>query len=241
MTTTYRSVYIYLALVIPVSIFAFWKTYFGIIGDLPATTTPSLHVHATLMCLWLIMLVAQAWFIRTKRFRPHRWVGRSSYVIAPLMILSSLITIHGFFNHAPKDETLTQAFRLNELGFGMVLAFAITWGLAIAYRRQAELHIRLIISTAPAIGTAIVWRIFYLWVPGCNTDTAAVIGNGSVLGVLLLVLIVADWRKGVKRSAYWVVTIIQGVAHLGYWTFAKTDGWFAFCQWFTDLPLPGSS
>jgi hypothetical protein len=123
----------------------------------------------------------------------------------------------------------------------MVLAFGITWGLAIVYRRQAELHVRYIISTAFAIATAIVWRIFYFWVPGCNTDTAAVIGNGVVLGLLLLLLIAADWRQGVKRSAFWVVAIVQGTAHVGYWTFARTDGWFAFCLWYTDLPLPGSS
>jgi hypothetical protein len=41
---------------------------------------------------------------------------------------------------------------------------------------------------------------------------------------------------GVKRSAFWVVAIVQGIAHLGYWTFAKTDGWLAFCRWYADLP-----
>ena len=235
----FRNLSIYFALVLPVAIFAFWQTYFGILGNLPDTATPLLHVHAGLMFLWLIMLVSQAWFIRTKRFRPHRWVGRSSYLIAPLIIVSSLVTLHGFFNHTPRDETLGQAFRLNELGFGMVLAFGITWGLAMVYRRQMELHVRYIISTAFAIATAIIWRIFYFWVPGCNTDSAAVIGNGCVLGVLLLLLVIVDWRKGVKRSPYWVVAIVQGIAHLGYWTFAKTEGWFAFCQWYADLPLRG--
>jgi hypothetical protein len=61
-----------------------------------------------------------------------------------------------------------------------------------------------------------------------------------VLTSLLLVLIAADWRMGLKRSPYWVVTIVLSVMHLGYWTFAKTDGWLSFCQWYAALPLRGN-
>jgi hypothetical protein len=241
----FRNVYIGFALVVPVTIFAFWKTYvrtfFRIPGELPESLTPLTHVHAALMFLWLLMLIAQAWFIRTRRFRPHRCVGRSSYVIAPLIILSGLAVLHQAFNRTPpQGVNIQEVFRLDELAFGMVLAFAITWGLAIAFRRQTPLHVRFMISTGFAVATAIIWRVFYFWVPGCDTDQAALIGNGAVLALLLFILIAVDWQKGVKRSPYWVVTIVQGVAHLGYWTFARTEGYFAFCQWFAELPLPVS-
>ena len=73
---SFRNVYIYLALLIPVAVFGFWKTYFKILDNLPENVTPLVHVHALLMFLWLLMLIAQAWFIRTNRFRIHRWVGR---------------------------------------------------------------------------------------------------------------------------------------------------------------------
>ena len=98
---SFRNLYIYFALVLPVAIFAFWKTYFGILNDLPKHITPLLHVHVLLMILWLLMLIAQAWFIRTNRFRPHKWVGRSSYAIAPLIILLFLAVFHEIFNRTP--------------------------------------------------------------------------------------------------------------------------------------------
>ena len=237
----FRNVYIYFALLVPVTIFGFWRTFFAILGNLPDKVTPLTHVHALLMMLWLLMLVVQAWFIRTKRFRPHQWVGRSSYVIAPLVILSGLAALHQEFNRTPpQGVSIEEIFRLDVLAFGMLLAFGITWGLAIVYRRQTPLHVRFMISTAFAVATAIVFRIFYFWVPGCDTDHAAVAGNWAVLSLLLLVLIAMDWRRGVKRSPFWVVTLVLGVMHLGYWTFAKTDGWLAFCQWYADLPSLGS-
>ncbi len=226
----FRNLYICFALLIPVTVFGFWETYFKKLDNLPDYITPLVHVHALLMMLWVLMLIAQAWFIRTKRFRPHRWVGRSSYVIAPLIIVLGLATLHHNFN-----RTLVDA-RQNVFAFGMVLAFGITWGLAIVYRKRTALHVRFMISTAFAIATAIVWRIFYFQVPGWDTNDAATAGNFGVLIFLLLVVIAADWRMGVKRSAFWVVTVLISVMHLGYWTFAKTEGYLSFCQWFADLP-----
>ncbi len=103
---SFRNVYIYLALLIPVTTLGFWKTYFAILDNLPDKITPLIHVHASLMILWLLVLIAQAWFIRTKRFRPHRWVGRSSYVIAPLIILFGLAAAHKVLNYTPEGVTV---------------------------------------------------------------------------------------------------------------------------------------
>ena len=234
----FRNVYIYFALLIPATILGFWKTYFAILDNLPDKITTLLHMHVALMLLWLFILIAQAWFIRTKRFRPHRWVGRCSYVIAPLIILLGLAVLHEALNRTPGGVPIDGPVgsRLSVFGFGQMLAFGIAWGLAIVYRKQTPLHVRFIISSVFAIATAIVFRIFAWWVPGFKgSEEAAAAGNCAVLCGLLLLLIAADWRMGVKRSAYWVVTIVLSVMHLGYWTFAKTDGWLAFCQWFADL------
>jgi hypothetical protein len=239
MITSFRNVYVCFALVLPLAIFAFWKTYFGILGNLPEHITTLLHVHTLLMIIWLLMLIAQAWFIRTKRFRLHRLVGRSSYVVVPVIILTILAVFHEMFNRAP-DSVPPELARLNVLGFGQVLAFGITWGLAIKYRKHTPTHVRFIISSVIAIATAIVFRVFFLWIPGFDSPDHATAGNCVVLSLLLLILIAADWRMGLKRSPYWVVLIALSVMHLGYWTFARTDGWFAFCQWYADLPLRGS-
>jgi hypothetical protein len=33
------------------------------------------------------------------------------------------------------------------------------------------------------------------------------------------------------------VTVVIAVMHVGYFTFTRTDGWFAFVQWYAALPL----
>lgn len=237
--SSFRNLHLYFALLVPATMLGFWKTYFGILDSLPETMTTVTHVHGALMFLWLLMLIAQAWFIRTKRLRLHRAVGRSSYVIAPAIVISGLLALHKSFNQSPEGVPADIA-RLDVLAFAMLMAFAASYTLAIVYRRRTTVHVRFIISTAFAIATAIVFRIFFNWVPGTGTNAAAVVANGCTITLPLLALIALDWRRGMKRSPYWVVTLILVVMHFGYWTFAKTDGWFTFCQWYADLPLGGN-
>ena len=154
-------------------------------------------------------------------------------MIAPPIIVLGLATLHENFNR-PEGLDLVNV-RVNVFGFGQILAFAVTWGLAILYRRRTLLHVRFMISTAFAVSTAIVFRILFSWVTVLGTLDRLAAANWALLTLLLLALIAMDWRKGIKRSPFWVVTILIGIMHIGYWTFAKTDGWLAFCQWFTDL------
>lgn len=231
----FANAYIYLALLIPATLLGFWKTYFAILNDLPEAITPAIHVHALLMVLWLFLLAAQAWFIRTKRFRPHRWIGRSSYVLAPVIVWAGLIAVYEVLNRTPEGVT-PDAARINVFGLFQMLAYAATWGLAITYRKRTQLHLRFMISTAFAIATGIVFRVFIHWVPGFATPDRAAAGNFVVLGMLLGLFIANDRRLGFKRSPFWVVTVILSIMHLGFWTFARTDAWIAFCQWYANLP-----
>ncbi|MHC5064053.1 MAG: hypothetical protein ACYTG5_08770 [Planctomycetota bacterium] len=232
----FRNAPIYLALVIPVTVFAFWKSYFGIFGSLPETMTAVVHIHTGLMFLWLAMLAAQAWFVRSMRFRLHRWVGRSSFVVVPVIILSGLATTHAFFNKPiPVGETEGELRAMDVITLGQLVAFGLTWWLAIVYRRNTPVHVRFIVSTLFAIGNAVVFRVFLFWVPGFATNTAAITANGAVLILILLSLIAMDWRKGLRRSPYWVVTLMLGILHLGYFTFGRSETWLSFCRWFASL------
>ena len=233
----YRNVYIYLALLIPATLLAFWKTYSSGVTFSGRSATPVVHVHAALTALWVLMLIGQAWLVRTKRFRLHRWVGRSSFLIAPIIIWSAAVAVRGTIGR--DAEGIVQGASPQIFGLGQVLVFAVTWGLAILYRKRTALHVRFMVSTVFAMGTAIGFRLarnWLGWVPGLDSIGGLAIGNLVLLTLPLLVLIAVDWRMGMKRSPYWVVTILIALMHLGFPTIARTDAWLAFCLWYADLP-----
>jgi hypothetical protein len=63
----------------------------------------------------------------------------------------------------------------------------------------------------------------------------AAAANGAVLVLMLLALIANDWRIGIRRSPFWLVTITTVVTHIGFFTFTRSDWWMSFVQWFADL------
>ena len=157
-------------------------------------------------------------------------------MIAPAIIVAALLATRDDLVRAAVDGVLQNA-RIEVYAFGQILAFAVCWGLAILYRRRTALHMRYMISTAFAISTAVVARILLGWVPGFVGEfERTTIGIWALLLGLLLVLIALDWRRGMKCSPFWVVTVLIGVMTLGFWTFASGDAWMAFCRWFAGMP-----
>jgi len=241
----YHHLWVVLALLIPTALLGFAKSYFKGLTFSGLSVTTIIHLHAALMVLWILMLIGQAWLIRTRRYRVHRWVGRSSFVIAPLLIIITVVATHETLNRKMPDiTTLDARFEIYDLL--QVLGFGLSWALALVYRKRMPLHVRFMVSTAFAFGSAIVFRIilnWFQWVPGMsvvdnleNIDNVAA-ANGTVLVLILLGLIAMDWRLGIKRSPFWLVTGTTVVIHVGFFTFTKTGWWMALVQCFADLRL----
>ena len=228
------SPFIFLILIVT-AILAFWKSYFGIFNTLPETATFRIHAHASIMLLWLLMLLIQALLIRIKQYKIHKFIGRISFVIVPLLIWTGLVLIHEVFNRNPNNVP-TEVARLNVYSFGQLVAFLITWCLGILYRKRTEIHMRFMISTAFAAGTAIMFRVFFFWIPRFNTIESALIGSWISITLLLLILIISDWKKGIKKSVYWVVTILIALMNISFWRFTNNQFYLSFCEWYRKLP-----
>ena len=77
----------WILLLLGLSVLGFWKPYFSRLGAVQGMA----HLHALMMLAWIGMLVAQPVLVRTRRLAWHRRVGKASYVVVPLMILSALV------------------------------------------------------------------------------------------------------------------------------------------------------
>lgn len=208
-------------------IIGFWKTYFSVFFDGPDRAH---HFHGLAMLAWVLLLINQAWLMRSRKIELHRMTGRLSYVIAPLVVVSGIVVT--FFNIARfEDPMLPRALSIFHLGLYSVLAFAILYGLAMFHRREPQYHARYMIGTAlvflvPGLSRAMAHFVeptglpsltFYqnLWVP---------------LGIGLL-LIVVDWRGGRVRSPFVVFSVIWAI-NLALWhLLPHVPFWRAFTAW----------
>jgi hypothetical protein len=133
-----------------------------------------------------------------------------------------------------------QDARIDIFTWGQVVPFVLAWALALMYRRRTPIHVRYMVSTIIAAGSAILFRLianWFAWLPGMslaenpeNFDNL-VAASGAVMVLMLLGLIAVDWRLGMRRSPFWLVTITTLISYIGYFTFAKSDWWMSFVLW----------
>jgi hypothetical protein len=168
--------------------------------------------------------------VRRGRWRLHRRIGRSSFVYVPLTILSGAVTMRGQMLREPGALSFEVA-RDSAFQHVMLTALGLTWALGIAYRRRPAVHVRSMISTVFAIGSAIFFRIFFFLVPGFDDYDVAAHANFAVMGLVLAAFLAHDWRRGLRRSPYWVITSLLAVEYLFYRGVAPTESWIRDCNW----------
>jgi len=226
---TFRHAGLVLAFLLLCTVAAFWEPYLTSLNDLPEHFGWTLHVHAALMGGWVVLLCVQAWLVRRGGWRLHRFFGRASFVYVPLTIVSGVVTMRGSMLRGPGEVAL-EAARDATFQHMMLASFALTWGLGIAMRRRPELHVRYMISTVFAVGSAVFFRIFFFLVPGYADFDRAAHANFAVMGLLLAALLANDWRLGLRRSPYWVITALLFVQFLAYRLVSDQPWWLGYCN-----------
>jgi hypothetical protein len=214
----------WLAALLMLALLAFWPTYLSIF----ATHDRLTHAHAATATLWMVLLVVQPLAIRQRRYDLHRRLGRLSYLLAPLVLLSILLLAQHRIAHASGPAYPIQTYILY-LQVSLAFAFGLSWVLAIHYRRNAPLHARFMLCTALTLIDPIVIRLLF-WIdptPEWNYQWFTF----GLTDVVLLALIQGERHA---RSGRWVFpamlavfALLQAPALLG-----ATEGaaWQAFAR-----------
>ena len=88
MEKAYKNTGYFMMLIILLVILGFYKTYFSQLPDFNEKITLFHHLHAVIASLWILTLIAQPLLIRYKKYKIHKIIGKITYAIFPLLILS---------------------------------------------------------------------------------------------------------------------------------------------------------
>ena len=124
--------------------------------------TPALptlfHVHGVLFTSWMLLLVAQTSLVASRRTPLHRRLGVVGGVLAVLMTgaaIAMTLDLARRMAVAPTEEGL--AFVI--VPFFTIIVFPVLVGISLVYRRQPEVHKRLMLIATLELVTAGVARI----------------------------------------------------------------------------------
>jgi hypothetical protein len=218
---------------------AFYASYISVIFQ---STIPVFHIHFTLMSLWILMLIAQPFLIKYKKISAHRLLGKISYVLVPLVLLSAFLVIRFSYyrdldqlhkdvtqglSHFSESQILQQVAEWKGLPFIWFFWFILFYSLAVINRRKSAVHARFMLATALSLLGPIIDRIVFKignLTEHIRFELIAFLIADVVLSILL-------WNDYIKkrptktlRNALLIYTIGQAL----YFTIPGTNAWKYF-------------
>ena len=232
---------------IPLVFFGFYPSYWS---KITVNHTTVQHFHAFLMCLWVIMSVVQPYLIIRKKTHLHRSVGKISYALIPVIVISGYILIQARYGRIllriqdevasgklqlSAEEVLGRVANSQRHGIIFLLILIICFSLAIANRKRFLEHATYMIG---AIFTSIdpaLDRMIGHWASDNKIEPNFFIDYGSQLFALILLLALAIYQHSKKQSLRPILIVISIylVSFLIINMAGKTVGW----RWFVEIFL----
>ena len=228
----FRKSIFFMALIPVFALWGFWVTYFT---RPPETLSGYDHLHGFAMLAWTLMLILQSFLIRASQRGLHRVMGRLSYLLAPLVIVSTIMLANYRINvRGITDEGL---YILGLQTF-ILIQFAFFYSMAIYYRKNPDVHARWMICTALTLLDPIFARIILVnFIPVPIETGIAQYFTYSGIVLIVLFMIFKDWKAHQRRDVFVPALIVLVVTQLLSLFTLKMPVWEAFAEWFKALPL----
>lgn len=204
-----------------VLIWGFYKTYLVYFPSFIGFNYVQ-HVHGFLMLTWLCFLIAQPLLIRAKNYKAHRIIGKLSYVIAPLLLVSIFLVTKMVYYRTLKTDSLKEAIASITISIPDLISFAIFYFLAIKNRKNIPKHMRYMIGISlllisPGLGRA--FAIVFNW-----SFTYSYAIPDYIAMAIVLFLIGYDYHNKKNYYPFIIILSVLIVRHL-IWLFRYTGAW----------------
>lgn len=211
-----------------------WGFYRSYTSQFPIfeNATTVIHIHGALLMIWLMLLVVQPLLIHYKKVKLHRSIGKVSFVLGPLIIISMFLVGKGSYWRGLDIVSESDNLSFMALDIRGLISFAIFWALAMSYRKTPSSHMRYMIATGilaigPGVGRGLMASFDFS--PYAALSTTDVI-DLVIVGVLLSI----DLAKKNDYKPYLVVFSVL-LAGKVLWQISFSDFWQNFARTYADL------
>ena len=233
-----------------VCVFAgFYTTYFSRFFE---PTANIIHIHFVLMALWIMMLIAQPFLIKFKKLSWHRLLGKVSYLLVPLVLITTwLVTRNEYYRKIENLQNevvegmqnlsqleILKAASVNPAAFIGVIWFITFYSLAIKFRRKPNKHARYMLATALILLSPTIDRFVAI-----NLGIKSVAGIASyiisflIIDLILAYLLFIDYRTKKETRTLSICLLIFIIGQFSFYLLPNFDWWARFME-FAMMPKP---
>jgi hypothetical protein len=232
MDKAYNKIWILFAVILAFAFLGFFKSYFilfSTIGKIPF----SHHFHTFLFLLWFVLLFIQPFLIKRGNIRLHRFLGKCSYLLMPLLIISIFIVTRNQYQREIKLYPRSECIAHLIIPLPQLVIFVMMYVLAMIHTKNTGFHMRYIIGASlvligPGLGRALISL-------GGISFQQSVQLSFLVTELILAGLIIYDIKKGNRYKPYLVLLIIFIGCHLGWFFIPYSSIWQTVCGMFANL------
>ena len=225
----YRAAPFFFVALFAAAIAAFWPSY---LFPKKYEADWHVHLHGVAMFLWMLMLIVQSTLASLRSFEAHRAIGKTSFLLVPVIVASTLLLAHYRLRSGINRELLYFFY----LQCAVLLQFLIAYFFAIANRRMSPVHMRFMVCTALALVDPIFARLLYNHF-GIEPPLMQLITYGFI-DLVLVVLILHDRVERHYSRAYQGMLAVFVLTQAPTFFITGTKEWLAFTKAFAKLPLP---
>ena len=222
-------------------LWAFWPSYFSI---LDRAMPRYIHFHGIVMTLWCLLIISQAFLVRFKNYRLHRIMGKVSYGLVPLIVISGAIAAHATLEGVQVQVRGAFFYSTVALMFNSLIIFAVLYGLAMYFRKKPVIHARYMVCTLFPIITPITDRLIYnyfrpvlQYIPKMEGAPMVWTAGFLLADIILVVLAVWDWRRHKRINVFPVALGLLILYHISVIYFHNFQFWKSYGDWLMALPL----
>lgn len=207
---------------------AFSRTYYlRFLSDQPPMTT-LVHLHGLISTAWVLLFIAQTRLVAAHRIDLHMKLGVAGVGLAVVMTAIGLMTMAVAGSHPGVRPTGLTFKQFTATPLVTTLAFAVLFSLAVALRRRADVHKRLMVLAMIAIAGPAIGRLGFIldvtrWLPFLNP---------AVVLAMVLWCVAFDWKR--HRMVH-PVFAWGGAALVLSWPFrywlARSDVYAPLAEW----------
>lgn len=232
MQKVYRNTSVFIFLILIAVQWGFYQTYTSQFPHFKDATV-LIHIHGALLMTWMLLLIVQPLLIQSGRANLHRTIGKVSWVLGPLIVISLFLIgrggyIRGIEAKVSEHEMLSFIV-LDMRGF---LSFAIFWSLAMITRKSSDSHMRYMIATGilaigPGMGRGLMHSFgLSVWDALTITDVLDLVIVGVLLGF--------DVYRKKNYKPFLTVFLVLAVGSV-LWQLRDSTPWQTFAKYYAKL------
>lgn len=223
----YKNAWLYFLIAFIITIAGFYPSYFGRLTE----TGAAHHFHGITATLWMLILVVQPLLYRNDTIEIHRWIGRSTFFLVPLLIIGGLMMVHMMVNNEAYGAL---AYQLGFIDFFVLSQFLLFYILAIKNVRDTQYHARYMACTifGPII-PALTRLLFHI--PWVDTFSKSLHVSYILVEIVIILLVLDDRKKGKIRLPYILALGLMVIQHVMMHFAANWEWWRGLMDLFGSI------